>query len=41
LYEALLSHSPDPLGALAAGDNEPLVRALFEDAGLQSPAPRA
>jgi Flp pilus assembly pilin Flp len=36
-YETLLSYSPDPIGALADGDHEPLVRALFEDAGLRTP----
>ena len=33
-YETLLSHTPDPFGALAGGDYEPLLNALFEDAGL-------
>jgi hypothetical protein len=36
-YDTLLSYSSDPLGALAAGDYEPLVRALFEDSGLRPP----
>ena len=36
-YDTLLSYSPDPLGALAAGDYEPLVRAMFEDSGLKPP----
>jgi hypothetical protein len=36
-YEALLAHTPDPIGALADGDYEPLVAALFEDAGLRPP----
>jgi hypothetical protein len=36
-YETLLSYSPDPIGALADGDHEPLVRALFEEAGLRAP----
>jgi Flp pilus assembly pilin Flp len=36
-YETLLSYSPDPIGALADGDHEPLVRALFEEAGLRTP----
>ena len=36
-YETLLSHTPDPIGALAEGDHEPLVNALFEDAGLRPP----
>jgi hypothetical protein len=34
-YETLLSHTPDPVGALADGDYEPLLSALFEDAGLR------
>jgi hypothetical protein len=38
-YETLLSHTPDPFGALADGDYEPLLRALFEDAGLRPPGP--
>ena len=33
-YETLLAHTPDPFGALAGGDYEPLLKALFEDAGL-------
>ena len=36
-YDTLLLYSPDPLGALAAGDYDPLVRALFEDSGLRPP----
>jgi hypothetical protein len=36
-YETLLSYSPDPIGALADGDYQPLVRALFEEAGLRAP----
>jgi hypothetical protein len=36
-YETLLSHTPDPIGALANGDYEPLLVALFEDAGLRPP----
>jgi hypothetical protein len=36
-YEKLLAHTPDPIGALADGDYDPLVRALFEDAGLRAP----
>jgi Flp pilus assembly pilin Flp len=36
-YETLLSHTPDPVGALADGDYEPLLAALFEDAGLRPP----
>jgi Flp pilus assembly pilin Flp len=39
-YETLLSHTRDPIGALAAGDYEPLLRALFEDAGMRVPEPR-
>ena len=39
-YETLLSHTPDPFGALADGEYEPLMRALFEDAGLRPPGPR-
>ena len=38
-YETLLPHTPDPIGALAAGDYEPLLKALFEDAGLRPPGP--
>lgn len=38
-YETLLSYTPDPIGALAEGDNEPLLRALFEDSGLRPPEP--
>ena len=36
-YETLLSYTPDPIGALAEGDYEPLLLALFEDAGLLPP----
>ena len=36
-YETLLSHTSDPVGALAAGDYEPLLSALFEEAGLRPP----
>jgi hypothetical protein len=39
-YETLLSHTPDPVGALADGDYEPLLSALFEDAGLRPPGSR-
>ncbi len=39
-YETLLSHTPDPFGALADGDYEPLLGALFEDAGLRLPDSR-
>ena len=38
-YETLLGHTPDPIGALAEGDHDPLVNALFEDAGLRPPDP--
>ena len=37
-YDTLLAHTPDPLGALADGEYEPLVAALYEDAGLRPPA---
>ena len=37
-YEALLAHTPDPFGALADGEYDPLLRALFEDAGLRPPS---
>jgi hypothetical protein len=37
-YDTLLAHTPDPLGALADGDYEPLVAALYADAGLRPPA---
>jgi hypothetical protein len=36
-YETLLAYSPDPIGALSEGDYQPLLRALFEDAGLRAP----
>jgi Flp pilus assembly pilin Flp len=36
-YETLLAHTPDPIGALAEGDYEPLVAALYEDAGMRPP----
>jgi hypothetical protein len=36
-YETLLSYSPDPIGALADGDYQPLVSALFEEEGLRAP----
>jgi hypothetical protein len=36
-YDTLLAHTPDPIGALAEGDYEPLLAALFEDAGLRPP----
>lgn len=38
-YETLLAYSPDPIGALADGDYQPLVTALFEEAGLRAPSP--
>jgi hypothetical protein len=37
-YQTLLSYTPDSIGALAEGDHEPLLRALFEDAGLRAPS---
>ena len=37
-YDTLLSYTPDPIGALAEGDHEPLLRALFEDSGLRPPS---
>jgi hypothetical protein len=39
-YESLLSHTLDPMGALAREDYEPLLAALFEDAGMRAPDPR-
>jgi hypothetical protein len=36
-YDTLLSHTPDPVGALAEGDYQPLLAALYEDAGLRPP----
>ena len=36
-YDTLLAHTPDPIGALAAGEYDPLLKALFEDAGLRPP----
>lgn len=36
-YEVLLSHTPDPIGALSEGNHEPLLRALYEDSGLLPP----
>jgi hypothetical protein len=41
-YSTLLEYTPDPLGDLAAGRHDALVRAALEDAGLSStrrPAP--
>ncbi|MDQ3935021.1 MAG: hypothetical protein M3340_10390 [Actinomycetota bacterium] len=35
-YGQLLAHTNDPIGDLAAGRYEPLVRAALEDAGLRS-----
>jgi hypothetical protein len=32
--ETLLAYTPDPIGALVEGDHDPLLRALFEDAGM-------
>lgn len=40
-YDKLLAHTPDPIGALADGEYEPLLRALFEDAGMRAPEPGA
>ena len=40
-WETLRAHTPDPIGALAAGDYEPLLTALYEDAGLRLPPPEA
>ena len=37
-YETLLAYTPDPIGALAEGDYDPLLTALFEDSGLRPPA---
>ena len=37
-YDTLLAYTPDPIGALAEGDHEPLLRALFEDSGLRAPS---
>ena len=37
--EKLLPYTRDPIGALAEGDHEPLLRALFEDSGLRLPGP--
>ena len=36
-YDALLRHTPDPLGDLASGRHDRLVAALTEDAGLRTP----
>ena len=38
-YETLLPYTRDPIGALAAGDYQPLLSALYEDAGLRPPPP--
>jgi hypothetical protein len=38
-YETLLAHTPDPFGALADGHYEPLLNALYHDAGLPPPGP--
>ena len=37
-YGQLLRHTRDPLGDLAAGRYDPLLRAAFEEAGLRAPA---
>jgi hypothetical protein len=37
--EKLLPHTSDPIGALAEGDYEPLLHALFEDSGLRFAGP--
>lgn len=37
-FETLVRYTPDPIGALAEGDYDPLVRALYEDSGLRAPA---
>jgi len=37
-FGTLLSYTQDPFGDLAEGRYEPLVRAVFEDAGLRAPA---
>lgn len=39
-YETLLAHTPDPVGALADGNYEPLLAALYEDAGMRPPQAR-
>ncbi len=36
-YQQLLRHTTDPLGDLATGHYEPLIAAIFEDAGLRNP----
>lgn len=38
-YDTLRPYTPDPIGALADGDYQPLLTALYEDAGLRPPAP--
>jgi len=37
-YGTLLSYTQDPIGDLAEGRYEPLLHAVFEDAGLRAPA---
>ncbi len=37
-YGTLLSYTTDPIGDLAEGRYEPLLKAVFEDAGLRAPA---
>ncbi len=36
-YQKLLRHTTDPLDDLATGHYEPLIAAIFEDAGLRNP----
>lgn len=36
-YQQLLRHTTDPLEDLATGHYEPLIAAIFEDAGLRNP----
>lgn len=38
-FDTLLQYTSDPLGDLAAGRHDALVRALYEDAGLRVPQP--
>jgi hypothetical protein len=38
-YETLRPYTADPIGALTDGDYQPLLTALYEDAGLRPPAP--
>ncbi len=37
-YGTLLSYTQDPIGDLAEGRYQPLLNAVFEDAGLRAPA---